>query len=144
MIQLLNILHTYDSLFMCLLLTCVVGWVKRLSKKALFTWADVHYATLFIFILHGVCLNVPVVLVLFVVVLFLYSVKSSSELMIVHVLIRLMCIESSYDTDVIFNLMDVMLSSVSNHYYRKKVLFFDHAQHIPLRTKTITGIIIEK
>ena len=28
---------------MCLLLTCVVGWVKRLSKKALFTWADVHY-----------------------------------------------------------------------------------------------------
>ena len=76
MIQLLNILHTYDSLFMCLLLTCVVGWVKRLSRKALFTWADVHYATLFIFILHGVCLNVPVVLVLFVVVLFLMVIRS--------------------------------------------------------------------
>ena len=28
-----------------------------------------------------------------------------------------MCIELSYDTDVIFNLMDVMLSSVANHYY---------------------------
>jgi len=41
--------------------------------------------------------------------------------------------------------MDVMLSSVANHYlYGKKVLFFDHAQHIPLRTKTITGIILEK